>query len=604
MRFGGDEVSADAFGVAGVPSLPFQSTPWRQAEHEIRAALAARSRIAVLSGLDGVGKSTLAWTLGARLAEEGWRVARWVAGDVEPGETPAAAEAFTDDEGESASAAADLVLAACARAGVAPPGVLAVAGEGRGGGRRWRGFGRARALCLIVDDADRLPDATLAGLVRIASEAGAGPPGCCFLLVGSLLLGDRVRRLCAREQVAPIEIVLLPLPASEIEAYLHHRLAQAGASELRLFTFDAIAQIAAHTRGVPGQINHLCLTVLEHTRIGRGQRIGGVTIDEAAAVCRLGPQVMVDDTGAFHIVAVDSLDEPPSDGASDDVARAAHRAWPERGAEGAGPAAPPAAAPRSTCTDAEPVGIVPAEPVAEPRTIIAEATPAPTTAPAGAAAVAVRAGRRRSDGRRGSGGWLRPALAGAAAAVLAIDLGLILLYGHDGGRLGAVSARLSEAWSSLVGARTPSGGPARGGVDAATQFGGSSPPAPLTAGVDVDALVARGQKLFELGDHRAARLVLEHAAARGSAAAALLLARSYDPMVIGGTGGGVAPEPKAAADWYRRARELERRAAAAAAGGTGGHPEFRSSGAGRAAAGDEAAGDEAAGRSAARRPGA
>lgn len=604
MRFGGDGLSADAFGVGNGPSLPFQSTPWRQAEREIRAALTARARLAILSGVDGVGKTTLTLALGAALTEEAWRVARWdagdgngVAADAPNRDDGSGNEARSDDArggdhdagdgggdagagGEAGSdAAAGLVLAACERAGVAPPRVLV--GDGRAGGRRWRGFGRARALCLIVDAADRLSDRTLAGLARIAADAGAEPPGCCVVVVGSLLLGDRLRRLCATDAAAPapVEIVLAPLPASEIEAYLHHRLAQAGASELRLFTFDAIAQIALYTRGVPRQINRLCLTVLEHTRLGRGQRIGGVTIDEAAALSRLGPETMVDDSGAFHIVAVDSLDDAPAPGFPGPPVQS----WPpvnpspppERTARlGIGPAMampehadPEAAAePRLGCADAELMTILPPEPGEAAPRVFAAAPATVTAAPAGEPA------------EPSSRAWLRPALAGAAAAVLAIDLGLVLVYGLDGGRLGGMSARLSAALGSGDAAPAPAGGPGGGpgGEAVPAPAPGGAPPAggAVGAGIDVEALVARGRKLFELGDHRAARLVLEHAAARGSAAAALMLARSYDPAVNPGREAGAAGwSAELAAGWYRKAEELERRAAAAEAAAAGGGGE-------------------------------
>lgn len=530
MRLAGDGLSAEAFGGAPAPSLPFLSTPLRQAEHDIRAALRARAALILLSGLDGVGKTTLSLTLAAALAEEGWRVARW---DGEDGRAAAA------------PSAGDLIMTACEEAGVALPRALGAGSDGRGSGRRWRNFGRARALAVIVDDADALPDDTLAGLARIGAEAAAEAPGCCVLVVGSLLLGDRLRRLAAAvtPAVAPVEVVMLPLPASEIEAYLHHRLNQAGAIDLRLFTFDAIAQIATHTKGVPQQINRLCLTVLERTRIDRGERISGVTIDEAAAACPPGPQVMVDDTGGFHIVAVDSLEPAEAAGFSDVVAGAPDL-WPEDQPAAAEPRLeePIAASPAPTIIDAEPV-VVSARvhrmmAAAEPA-VPHLAVPAPPAAP-----------QRKLD-------WLRPALAGAAVAVLAIDLSLIALYGIDRSRLDGLGARLDATWSRLV-----TKAPAATAPAAAT--GGTA--ASAAPGDDAQMLLSRGERLLALGDHQAARLVLEHAAAKGSAAAALLLARSYDPMFIARAGiDGLRPEPELAAAWYRKAEELQHRATDTAA---------------------------------------
>ncbi len=545
MWFAGDGFSAEAFGVAPAPSLPFLSTPLRQVERDIRGAMQARAALVVLSGLEGVGKTTLSLTFAAALTEEGWRVARW-----------------DGEDGRSAQAgpAAELVLTACEQAGVALPRFLADKNAERGNGRRWRGFGRGRALCVIVDDADTLADETLAELAEIARQAASEPPGGCLILIGTLLLGDRLRRLLAEKQsdVLPVEVVMLPLPASEIEAYLHHRLARAGAIDVRLFTFDAIAQIAAHTKGIPQHINHLCLTVLEHTRLGRGQRIGGVTIDEAAAACRLAPQMMVDDTGAFHIVAVDTL-EPSSSERSGGDATSEHGFTPSPADDAM--ASPLPEEPAVSCTTTPKITVIEAEPVVISAQVHRMMASTPATAPDTLAVPMAPANSIPTS-------WLRPALAGAAAMVLAIDVGLTALYGIDADRFAEMRARIHGAWAVLI-ARDAAPASSMAAIAASSPSApaatASSPDAPPMADdADLDALVQRGQKLLDRGDHLAARLVLEHAAAKGSARAALLLAQSYDPVYVARSGGdGIRPEPEIAAGWYRKAEELERQATAA-----------------------------------------
>lgn len=76
---------------------------------------------------------------------------------------------------------------------------------------------------------------------------------------------------------------------------------------------------------------------------------------------------------------------------------------------------------------------------------------------------------------------------------------------------------------------------------------------PLSVEEEKD-LLARGESLMTHGDVASARLVLEHAARRGSTRAMLALGKSYDPDELKSLGvQGMRPDIAQAASWYERA---------------------------------------------------
>ncbi len=70
----------------------------------------------------------------------------------------------------------------------------------------------------------------------------------------------------------------------------------------------------------------------------------------------------------------------------------------------------------------------------------------------------------------------------------------------------------------------------------------------------IQALLAKGNSLFALGDVSGARLCFERAAAAGSPRGAAALGKTYDPAyLIAINVTGMQPDPDAAANWYRTA---------------------------------------------------
>jgi TPR repeat protein len=77
------------------------------------------------------------------------------------------------------------------------------------------------------------------------------------------------------------------------------------------------------------------------------------------------------------------------------------------------------------------------------------------------------------------------------------------------------------------------------------------------AGADADQLLARGNRLLELGDLASARLFFRVVAERGDATATMLMGLTYDPVHFRQQGiRGARPEADEAMAWYRRAIAL------------------------------------------------
>jgi TPR repeat protein len=73
----------------------------------------------------------------------------------------------------------------------------------------------------------------------------------------------------------------------------------------------------------------------------------------------------------------------------------------------------------------------------------------------------------------------------------------------------------------------------------------------------VDALLARGDALFAMGDVSGARRFYERAASGGNAHAAATVGKTYDPAFLAAIKArGMQPDPSAAAAWYRTATAL------------------------------------------------
>ncbi len=95
---------------------------------------------------------------------------------------------------------------------------------------------------------------------------------------------------------------LTGLDASEVGLYIEHLLRLAGYSGDPLFTPEAVATIAAHTEGIPREINSVCFTALRKGAASGQQGIGRSIIEKVFSENRLawcggaqGPEFATDE---------------------------------------------------------------------------------------------------------------------------------------------------------------------------------------------------------------------------------------------------------------------------------------------------------------------
>jgi len=116
---------------------------------------------------------------------------------------------------------------------------------------------------LVIDEAQSLADSTFEELRLLSNFETYTHKLLQIVLVGQPELQTRLRQQNLRQlqQRVSVRAIINPLDASEMEAYIHHRLKRAGGDE-RLFEPPALRLIVRHARGIPRRANILCHSAL------------------------------------------------------------------------------------------------------------------------------------------------------------------------------------------------------------------------------------------------------------------------------------------------------------------------------------------------------
>ena len=122
-----------------------------------------------------------------------------------------------------------------------------------------------RQMVLVIDEAHTLPLENLASLVRLSQvRALTGAPLLQMLLVGLPALWRSFSapplRSCTPRTVT--RVTLASLSDGESQAYIRHRLQQAGAGDGTVFTPGAVQHVARQAHGNPRVMNELCTHLL------------------------------------------------------------------------------------------------------------------------------------------------------------------------------------------------------------------------------------------------------------------------------------------------------------------------------------------------------
>ena len=245
-------------------SMPFQITPdptffFGSASHQgaldaLRAGIATRRGLVALTGIPGVGKTTLVRTYLARVAPpQLTTVVLWQAHLTLLDILTALTRRF------EAPGAADAPEALWT---YMQPRLRHEAHHGR-------------TVALIIDAAQDLPLATLEQMLGLMAPPPAGEPLVQLVLVGR----PAVQHLLAQgradlAQWSLLHAVIQPLPPAERGPYIRQRLARVALPGGPIFTPEALTTLVRHTNGVPRDMNYLCANVL-------GRVPGAATADYA-----------------------------------------------------------------------------------------------------------------------------------------------------------------------------------------------------------------------------------------------------------------------------------------------------------------------------------
>jgi general secretion pathway protein A len=122
-----------------------------------------------------------------------------------------------------------------------------------------------RRVVLVIDEAQNLDDSVLELVRMLSNFETASDKLIQIVLAGQPQLAENIGtpELVQLRQRVSIFARLNPFTAEETSLYIAHRLRVAGyASDMPLFTKDALALIAQSSDGIPRNINNLCFNAL------------------------------------------------------------------------------------------------------------------------------------------------------------------------------------------------------------------------------------------------------------------------------------------------------------------------------------------------------
>jgi type II secretory pathway predicted ATPase ExeA len=126
-------------------------------------------------------------------------------------------------------------------------------------------YSAGRRVVLVIDEAQNLDDSVLELVRMLSNFETASNKLIQIILAGQPQLAENIGspELVQLRQRVSIFARLNPFTAEETSLYIAHRLRVAGyASDMPLFTKDALALVAQSSDGIPRNINNLCFNAL------------------------------------------------------------------------------------------------------------------------------------------------------------------------------------------------------------------------------------------------------------------------------------------------------------------------------------------------------
>lgn len=259
---------AEYFGFA---YLPFNSIPepgrvypqrtFVEAHERLRQGAERGAVLMLLTGVPGVGKTTLLRKLQVSLEERGFAVVRPHVSYARPGSVQA---------GRGPVERASRTHGAAGTGGTI---ALPIEGPGPASG----------GVVVVVDDAHSLQDRALHSLLALCSVRRGTKLGTTLILAGTPDLTWRLNgfELATHGRGADLVCTLAPMDGDDVGAYIRHRLRAAGHHGPSLFDEDAVRGVERHGGGIPRRIDAICgMALLIACDAGRSI-VDGATLNEA-----------------------------------------------------------------------------------------------------------------------------------------------------------------------------------------------------------------------------------------------------------------------------------------------------------------------------------
>src|SRR5262249_8142918 len=235
-------LSGEPFSLTPVPAFLFLSEKHREAMAAVQYGLENGRGFITLIGEVGTGKTTVLYSVLSRLG-------------------PGVAAAYVAYAAHSFD---DLLRTALKDLGEKPPAgasrldLLEILQE-----MLMRRDTAGQRTALVIDEAQSLADSTFEELRLLSNFETYTHKLLQIVLVGQPELQTRLRQQNLRQlqQRVSVRAIINPLDASEMQAYVLHRLKQVCGDE-RLFGPAGLRAIVRHARGIPRRANILCHSAL------------------------------------------------------------------------------------------------------------------------------------------------------------------------------------------------------------------------------------------------------------------------------------------------------------------------------------------------------
>lgn len=230
------------FQITPDPAFFFASASHHAALDTLRAGIDTRQGVVALTGVSGVGKTTLVRAYLARIAPPSLTtIVCWQACLSFLEILTMMARQFEIQVTPEAPAAMQRQIQACLR----------------------RESHHGRTVVLIIDEAQHIPCETFEQVVGLMDPTPSGEPLLQLVLVGQPELWQHLRTWARAREGRFLHATIQPLTPAERAAYIRQHMARVALPGGPIFTPEALTTLVCHSNGVPRDVNCLCANVLQ-----------------------------------------------------------------------------------------------------------------------------------------------------------------------------------------------------------------------------------------------------------------------------------------------------------------------------------------------------